>query len=114
MTTFNEYQRAAVKVPVSRTTDHSPLQFPLLGLQEEVGKLASLLDISLTLNMDALTDDQTEEIRSRCGEMLWYLAHICRELNIDMEDIALRSLQELQNRAGNGNQNQPAQNLPQQ
>jgi NTP pyrophosphatase (non-canonical NTP hydrolase) len=57
----------------------------LLGLQDEAGKFT-------------LTEDQSEEIRDRLGDVLWYLALLCSETGITMQDLAAHSVTQLNER----------------
>jgi len=47
MNAFEEYQRAAAKVPVSLRNNRDRVELPVLGLQEEAGKLDRYLRLRL-------------------------------------------------------------------
>ena len=95
MNTFEEYQARAVGVPVALRNNRDRINLPVLGLQEEAGKIGSLLEIAFASGRLDLTTTQTEELKNRLAEMLWYVAFLCGETGIAMKDVAAHSIAQL-------------------
>jgi hypothetical protein len=101
MKTFEEYQTLATKVPVSLRNNRDRIQLPVQGLQEEAGKLGSLLEAAFASGKLSLTPEQSTEVRDRLSDILWYAALLCGETGITMQDVAAHSVAQLQARAKN-------------
>ena len=99
MKTFEEYQALANTVPVSLRNDRDRVDLPVLGLQDEAGKLGSLLSKAFASGTFTLTEDQSEEVRDRLGDVLWYLALLCRETGINLQALAAHSATQLTERS---------------
>ena len=80
--TVNEYQNEAHKYAVYNTCDESRM-YPILGLTEEAGEVAGKLK-------KFVRGDQPdpEGFLSEMGDVLWYLARLCDNIGITMEDLA--------------------------
>jgi len=98
MKTFAEYQSAAVVVPVSLRNNRDRVDFPVRGLQEDAGKIGSIMASVFDTGKFKLTPDQNEEVKDRMADMLWYMAHLCQETGIPMDEIASHSIDQLQSR----------------
>ena len=98
MRTFEEYQSAATRTPLSLRNNRDRMNLPVLGLQEEAGKVGSLLGSAFGSGKLALTKEQINEIQDRLSDMLWYVALLCGETGIAMQDVAAHSLAQLQAR----------------
>ena len=99
MKTFEEYQIAAAKVPVSLRNDRDRIQLSVLGLQEGAGKIGSLLTTAFATGKFRLTQEQSREIKDRLSEILWFTAILCNETGMAMQDVAAHSVAQLQARA---------------
>lgn len=93
--TFNEYQKMA------RSTAIYPrdraIVYPALGLTGEAGEVAEKVKKWIR---DGNLDK--EAIAKELGDVLWYIAALSGDLSIDMDEIALRNIQKLQDRASRG------------
>ena len=96
MKTFGEYQCAAVKVPASLRNNRDRVDFPVRGLQEDAGKIGSIMAGAFDAGKFKLAPDQHEEIKGRMADMLWYMAHLCQETGIPLDEIASHSIAQLQ------------------
>ena len=99
MNTFEEYQRAAAKVPVSLRNNRDRVTLPVLGLQEEAGKIGSLLTAAFASGKFHLTPEQSKEVNDRLADVLWYVARLCGETGIGMQQLATHSIAQFQARA---------------
>lgn len=98
MNTFSEYERAAASVPVSLRNDRDRIELPVLGLQEEAAKIGSMLTRSLVSGRFHLTQAQSKEVKDHLADVLWYVARLCGETGIGMEQLAAHSVTQLQTR----------------
>jgi hypothetical protein len=99
MKTFEEYQTVATKTPLSLRNNRDRINLPVLGLQEEAGKVGSLLASAFGSGKLALTQAQACELQGRLSEILWYVALLCGETGIPLQDVAEHSRAQLHARA---------------
>jgi len=89
---FNEYQKLA------RSTAVYPIQdkivYPALGLCGEAGEVAD--KIKKTIRGDSTLEQATGSIADELGDVLWYLAILADDLEVDLEDIAQGNVDKLQ------------------
>jgi phosphoribosyl-ATP pyrophosphohydrolase len=98
MRTFEEYQSAATTTPLSLRNNRDRVNLPVLGLQEEAGKVGSLLASAFASGKLALTQEQTTELKDRLSDTLWYVALLYGETGVPMQDVAEHSLARLLSR----------------
>ena len=92
---MNDYQRAAVSTAIYKQ-EHAVI-YPALGLAAEAGEVANKVKKILRdgkLDRDAIADE--------VGDCLWYIAALCRDLNVDMETVAYNNLEKLHGRKKRG------------
>ena len=99
MNTFDEYQVLATKVPLSLRNNRERIELPVLGLQQEAGKVGALLTAASASGTFSLTPEQRCEVQDRLADLLWYAALLCRESGIAMQDVADYSVAQLQKRS---------------
>ena len=99
MKTFEEFQALASRVPPALRNNRDRIQLPALGLQEEAGKIGSLLTKAFASGKFILTQEQTGEVNDRLADVLWYVALLCGETGIAMQDLAAHSVTQLQAKA---------------
>lgn len=92
---LNDYQKAAAKTAIYKA-EHSIL-YPALGLAGEAGEVANKVKKMLR---DGTFDRQA--IAAEIGDVLWYIAALSRDLNIDMHDLAMNNLEKLYGRKARG------------
>lgn len=49
-----------------------------------------------------ITDDKVKEISKELGDILWYVAALCRELGLNMQDVAEQNIEKLLSRKERG------------
>ena len=86
---FNEYQEAAKQF--ARYNKTEGLMYLSLGLGNEAGEWQG--------TVKKMIRDGTELDLTELGDVLWYLAMLCNELEISLEDIALGNINKLRARA---------------
>ncbi len=95
--TLNEYQAKAWKTAIYPCKGHN-LTYPILGLNGEAGELADHCKKIIRDNNNKLTIGRKTDIIKEAGDVLWYVAALCQELNISLESIAQKNLQKLSDR----------------
>jgi NTP pyrophosphatase (non-canonical NTP hydrolase) len=90
---FNEYQEEAVKTAIY--TD--PIIYPALGLGNEAGEVQG--KVKKWLRDDTFNK---EDIAAEIGDVLWYIAALCRDLEVNMDDVATGNLAKLKSRQERG------------
>ncbi|HUJ11620.1 MAG TPA: hypothetical protein VL171_16530 [Verrucomicrobiae bacterium] len=88
MSTFQEYQSIATSVPLALRNNRSKIELPILGLQQEAGKIGSMLQLASASGELTLTRQQRIELRDRLSDMLWYTALVCDVSKISLQDVA--------------------------
>lgn len=109
--TFNEYQELAKETAVY-PQEHT-LIYPALGLAGETGEVVEKVKKLLRDNNQLIevfkkgygTPEQMEKVtlvqadlKKELGDVLWYIAALARDLDLDMDDIALHNYQKLKDR----------------
>jgi hypothetical protein len=64
-------------------------------LQQDAGKLGSILATAFESGKFALSPEQSEEVKDRMADILWYMARLCEETGIPMESVATHSISQL-------------------
>ena len=99
MKTFEEYQALAIKVPLSLRNDRDRINLAVSSLQEEAGKIGSLLATAFESGKFSPTPDQRAKLQDRLSDILWCVALLCKEVGISMQDLAAHSIAQLDARA---------------
>lgn len=76
--------------------------YPAFGLCGEAGEVMEVLKRIVRDDGMTLTDDAREELRKEIGDVLWYLAQLCTELGISLDDAAEKNIEKLQKRKMSG------------
>jgi NTP pyrophosphatase (non-canonical NTP hydrolase) len=92
---LNDYQQAASKTAIYKS-EHSIL-YPALGLAGEAGEVANKVKKMIR---DGSFD--RAGIVAELGDVMWYIAALSRDLNIDMHDLAMQNLEKLYGRKARG------------
>lgn len=92
---LSDYQKAASLTAIYKA-EHSIL-YPALGLAGEAGEVSNKVKKMLR---DGNFDKQG--IAAEIGDVLWYLAALSRDLNIDLHDLAMQNLEKLYGRKARG------------
>ena len=92
---FKSYQDMASDTAVYKA-EHAVI-YPALGLAAEAGEVANKVKKILrdgNFNREAIADE--------VGDCLWYIAALCRDLEIDMAEVAVNNLAKLKSRQERG------------
>jgi len=94
---FKEYQKQAVKTAIYGA-GHK-IMYPALGLGNEAGEVLGKIKKVLRDNSGEFTPEKCKMIGDEIGDVLWYMAALCRDLDISLEDVANNNIQKLLDRA---------------
>ena len=95
------YQKAAAMTGGPVSVDH-PIVYPTLGLTNEAGEVAGKVKKIFRDRGGVVTDDDRAALTLELGDVLWYLAELCTQLDLSLEDVAAANLAKLQGRKARG------------
>lgn len=95
------YQEAAARTGRPIPTDH-PIVYPTLGLTNEAGEVAGKVKKIFRDRDGVVTDDDRAALTLELGDVLWYLAELCTQLGVSLEDVATANLDKLRGRIARG------------
>lgn len=98
---FTDYQtksRATAKYPA---IGHAVI-YPTLGLVNEAGEVAGKIKKVFRDKDGQITSETREALKAELGDVLWYLAQTCTELDISLDEVAESNLTKLLDRQTRG------------
>jgi NTP pyrophosphatase (non-canonical NTP hydrolase) len=96
---FNKYQTESRKTAKRVYTEH-PIVYPTLGLTNEAGEFAGKVKKIFRDKDGHISEDDRQALKAELGDVLWYLAQLCTELNLTLEEVAEYNLKKLFSRQG--------------
>ncbi len=98
---FSTYQKQ------SRLTARYPhighgVIYPVLGLASEAGEVAGKIKKVFRDHQGQINDEIRRRLAAELGDVLWYLAQICTELDLSLDEIAHQNLIKLLDRQARG------------
>lgn len=113
---FDDYQKLAQETAIYPEDYRGA--YPALGLVEEAGEVAGkvkkmlrdkpYLHSYLVLRTTPLPEHQVEfdqlcdALKKELGDVLWYIAAVCTDFNLSMQDVALTNYTKLKDRQARG------------
>jgi NTP pyrophosphatase (non-canonical NTP hydrolase) len=94
---FSEYQKLSKRTAIYPQIGHN-VAYPTLGLAGETGEVADKVKKIFRDQGGEITDENREDISGELGDVLWYLAQIASELNLDLSAVAQKNLDKLMSR----------------
>lgn len=101
MSDFNDYQEATEQTAIypsgkcaDRRLPEVGVLYTALGLAGESGEVAEKVKKYIREGDEQYLDDLEDEL----GDVLWYLARLADELDLDLDDVAERNLDKLLDR----------------
>lgn len=98
---FQTYQRESRKTWGEVSTD-SPIVYPTLGLVNEAGEVAGKIKKIFRDKGGKISAEDRESLKYELGDVLWYLAQICTELDLSLQEVAGANLEKLFSRLERG------------
>tara|TARA_Y100001934_G_scaffold37091_1_gene42841 strand:+ start:713 stop:1042 length:330 start_codon:yes stop_codon:yes gene_type:complete len=98
---FDNYQIEARKTAIYPNKDKNFI-YPTLGLVGESGEVAEKIKKVLRDNNGNFDYESKTAIKKELGDVLWYLANLCNELDFTLNEVAEENLEKLNNRLFRG------------
>lgn len=98
---FSDYQtksRATAKYPA---IGHAVI-YPVLGLVNEAGEVAGKIKKVFRDKSGEISPETRAALKSELGDVLWYLAQTCTELDISLDEVAETNITKLLDRQVRG------------
>lgn len=100
---FQNYQKQAATTALYPGREPGRVApYPALGLAGEAGEVAEQVKKAIRDDGGVITDQRRDALKKELGDVLWYVAALCTELNLEMSDVAAANLDKLQSRAARG------------
>lgn len=97
---FQDYQSKARETAIY-PREHSVL-YPTLGLCGEAGEVAEKIKKVIRDKGGEFTEFDRMSIRKELGDVLWYMAQICSDLDLRLESVAVANVEKLRKRKEDG------------
>lgn len=98
---FSEYQTRSRKTAKYPPIGH-PVVYPTLGLTNEAGEVAGKIKKIFRDKEGVFAEQDRQALSSELGDVLWYLAQVCTELGISLDEVAEHNLEKLSSRLERG------------
>ena len=98
---FKTYQKKARETALYPNLGSNYI-YPTLGLVGEAGEVAEKVKKVIRDKNGIFDDESKEGIKKELGDVLWYIANLCTELNFNLEDVASLNIEKLKSRAAKG------------
>ena len=98
---FDNYQKEARKTAIYPNKDKNFI-YPTLGLVGESGEVAEKIKKILRDKNGKFDYESRTAIKKELGDVLWYLANLCNELDFTLNEVAEENLEKLNNRLFRG------------
>ena len=98
---FDAYQRESRKTWSLIHVDHA-IVYPTLGLTNEAGEVAGKVKKIFRDKGGVIGPEDREALKQELGDVLWYLAQICTELDLSLQEVAEANLAKLFSRLERG------------
>ena len=98
---LNTYQQQSRRTWNLVRMDH-PIVYPTLGLVNEAGEVAGKIKKIFRDKGGQIGEEERQALKGELGDVLWYLAQICTELDLTLEEVAAYNLKKLFDRLERG------------
>ena len=98
---FSEYQTQSRKTAKYPPIGH-PVIYPTLGLANEAGEVAGKVKKIFRDRQGVIGPAEREALKGELGDVLWYLAQVCTELDLSLDEVADHNLKKLFDRLERG------------
>ncbi len=98
---FNEYQKKSRKTAIYPEAGKNII-YPTLGLSGEAGEVSEKVKKLIRDKGSVVDDNFKNDIIKELGDVLWYIAQLATELDLQMDDIAQKNIEKLYSRMDRG------------
>lgn len=100
---FDDYQSLARRTAVYPGRDEDGVAaYPALGLAGEAGEVCEKIKKAIRDDQGQITERRRRMLRKELGDVLWYVAALCSELEVSMEEVARQNVEKLNSRQQRG------------
>ncbi len=92
---FKTYQTQAFTTAVYPNRGKGNWTYAALGLAGETGEICEKLKKAIRDDDGHVSDERRAAIRKELGDVLWYVASLCTELGLDLDEVASMNLAKL-------------------
>lgn len=94
---MQSYQQSAIETAIY--PDSAKILYPTLGLVGEAGEVAEKVKKVIRDEGGVFTEEKKVELAKELGDVLWYIANIASDIDMDLNLIATMNLDKLASRA---------------
>ena len=94
---LTEYQEDAIETAIY--PDNAKILYPTLGLVGEAGEVAEKVKKVIRDEGGVFTEEKKVELAKELGDVLWYIANIAADIDMELNLIATMNLDKLASRA---------------
>ena len=98
---FSEYQTKARQTAKYPIIGHGVI-YPTLGLTNEAGEVSGKIKKIFRDKAGKIGMDEREALKSELGDVLWYIAQVCTELELSLDEVAEANITKLLDRLDRG------------
>jgi NTP pyrophosphatase (non-canonical NTP hydrolase) len=98
---FSDYQKLS-RVTAQYPSIGHPVIYPVLGLVNEAGEVAGKIKKVFRDKGGEISAETRDALKAELGDVLWYLAQVCTELEIPLDEVAEANLAKLLDRQARG------------
>jgi NTP pyrophosphatase (non-canonical NTP hydrolase) len=98
---FSDYQTKSRKTAKYPSIGHGVI-YPTLGLTNEAGEVAGKIKKIFRDKGGVINGEDRQALKSELGDVLWYLAQVCTELEISLDEVAKYNIEKLYSRLDRG------------
>lgn len=98
---FEHYEARAGETARYPGRGSGSLVYPVLGLNGEAGEVAEKLK-KIIRDREGVVGDERASLIKELGDVLWYVAACCHELDVSMAEVAQANLDKLASRSSRG------------
>ena len=95
--TFEEYQIRSRETAIYPDKGKN-FVYPTLGLSGEAGEVAGKIKKILRDKGGVIDDETRQELSKELGDVLWYMANLATELDLDLGKVAQENLDKISSR----------------
>jgi NTP pyrophosphatase (non-canonical NTP hydrolase) len=98
---FIDYQKKSRKTAGYPAIGHAVI-YPTLGLVNEAGEVAGKIKKVFRDKGGEISDQTRTALKAELGDVLWYIAQVCTELGLSMDEVAEYNIDKLYARLERG------------
>jgi NTP pyrophosphatase (non-canonical NTP hydrolase) len=98
---FSTYQTKSRRTAKYPPIGH-PVIYPTLGLTNEAGEVAGKIKKIFRDKEGVIGAAEREALKGELGDVLWYLAQVCTELDLSLDEVAEHNIEKLYSRLERG------------